>query len=106
MIMFQLSFGVASDKAEEFERTYQEVFEPALSRQDGFLGATFCRLFAADVVKEIEAAPSTEFALVWGFLGRKNAQQGGLARAVGTEDSDSITLAYVADPFSHRSSGA
>lgn len=58
MIMFQLSFEVSEDKRAAFEETYHTVFEPALSRQEGFLGATFTRLYAPAVVAEINAAPS------------------------------------------------
>ena len=36
MILFQLYFDVPDNKRSEFESTYAEVFQPALSRQQGF----------------------------------------------------------------------
>ena len=60
MIQFQLLFEVAEDKRAEFERTYAEVFEPALRRQKGFQNVRFLRLYAPAQVAEIEATP-TEF---------------------------------------------
>ncbi|HTM45949.1 MAG TPA: antibiotic biosynthesis monooxygenase [Polyangiaceae bacterium] len=58
MIQFQLLFQVADDKAAAFENTFFEVFQPALSRQPGFISAKLLRLFSATAQKEIEASPS------------------------------------------------
>lgn len=58
MILFQLLFEVADDKRPEFERTYAEVFEPALRRQKGFQSVKLIRLYPPEVVSEIEAAPT------------------------------------------------
>jgi heme-degrading monooxygenase HmoA len=60
MILFQLLFEVAEDQRAEFERTYAEVFEPALRRQKGFQNVRFLRLYAPAQMAEIEAVP-TEF---------------------------------------------
>jgi len=60
MILFQLYFDVPDDKRSEFETTYAEVFEPALSRQKGFQSARLLRLFSAARIEEIKAEP-TEF---------------------------------------------
>jgi heme-degrading monooxygenase HmoA len=58
MILFQLLFEVAEDKRAEFERTYAEVFEPALRRQPGFQNVKFLRLYPPAEVAKIEAAPT------------------------------------------------
>ena len=58
MILFQLYFEVAPERAEEFESTFAKVFLPALSRQQGFRHCKLLRTFPASVTKEIEATPS------------------------------------------------
>jgi heme-degrading monooxygenase HmoA len=58
MILFQLHFEVADDKRGEFEKTYTEVFEPALRKQKGFQNVKLLRLFAPAQVAEIEASPT------------------------------------------------
>lgn len=58
MIQFQLLFKVSDAKKQEFERTFVEVFQPALSRQQGFVSAKLLRLFSPAVQQEIQAAPS------------------------------------------------
>ena len=45
MILFQLYFDVPDDKRSEFESAYTEVFEPALSRQEGFRARVCCVFF-------------------------------------------------------------
>jgi len=58
MILFQLLFEVADDKKAEFEKTYAQVFEPALKKQKGFQNVKFIRLYPPAVVSEIEATPT------------------------------------------------
>jgi hypothetical protein len=58
MILFQLHFDVADDKVAEFERTYSEVFAPALKRQTGFKNAKLIRVYSPAQVAEIQASPS------------------------------------------------
>lgn len=58
MIQFQLLFKVADANKAEFERTFSEVFKPALGRQKGFVSVAFARLFSPAVRQEIQATPS------------------------------------------------
>ncbi|HVX96583.1 MAG TPA: hypothetical protein VHK47_16830 [Polyangia bacterium] len=58
MILFQLHFEVADDKRAEFEKTYKEVFEPALKKQKGFQNVKFIRYYAPAQATEIEASPT------------------------------------------------
>ncbi|HET6279446.1 MAG TPA: DUF4286 family protein [Polyangia bacterium] len=58
MILFQLHFDVADERRQEFEKTYNEVFEPAVSRQEGFKNAKLIRFYPPDQVREIEASPT------------------------------------------------
>jgi heme-degrading monooxygenase HmoA len=58
MILFQLLFEVADDKRAEFEKTYTEVFAPALRRQKGFQNVKLLRLYAPAQQAEIEATPT------------------------------------------------
>jgi heme-degrading monooxygenase HmoA len=58
MILFQLLFEVADDKRTEFEKTYTQVFEPALRKQKGFQNVRFFRTYAPAQAAEIEASPT------------------------------------------------
>jgi hypothetical protein len=58
MILFQLLFEVADDKRVEFEKTYAQVFEPALKRQKGFQNVKLIRFYAPAMAAEIEATPT------------------------------------------------
>jgi heme-degrading monooxygenase HmoA len=58
MILFQLLFEVADDKKAEFEKTYTQVFEPALKKQKGFQNVKLIRFYAPAVAAEIEATPT------------------------------------------------
>ena len=58
MILFQLHFEVADDKRAEFERTYAEVFAPALRKQKGFQNVKFFRYYPNHIAAEIEASPT------------------------------------------------
>jgi len=58
MILFQLLFEVADDKRTEFEKTYSEVFEPALRRQKGFQNVKLIRFYPPAQAAEIEATPT------------------------------------------------
>ncbi|HEY0711954.1 MAG TPA: cupin, partial [Polyangia bacterium] len=57
-ILFQLLFEVSDAKRAQFEKTYAELFEPALRRQTGFQNVKLIRLFSATQVAEISAAPT------------------------------------------------
>ena len=56
MILFQLHFEVAEDRCQEFERTYAEVFAPAVSRRDGFVNSKLIRFYSPQQTQEIEAS--------------------------------------------------
>ena len=58
MILFQLLFEVADDKKAEFEKTYAQVFEPALKKQKGFQNVKLIRFYPPAVAAEIEATPT------------------------------------------------
>jgi heme-degrading monooxygenase HmoA len=58
MILFQLLFEVADDKKAEFEKTFAQVFEPALKKQKGFQNVKLIRFYAPAVAAEIEATPT------------------------------------------------
>jgi hypothetical protein len=58
MILFQLLFEVADDKRTEFEKTYTQVFEPALKKQKGFQNVKLIRFYAPAQAAEIEATPT------------------------------------------------
>lgn len=60
MILFQLHFEVAEDRCQDFEKTYAEVFAPAVSRQQGFGNAKLIRFYAPQQTAEIEAS-ATEY---------------------------------------------
>ncbi|HVZ71816.1 MAG TPA: hypothetical protein VHJ20_05515 [Polyangia bacterium] len=58
MILFQLHFEVADDRRAEFEKTYAEVFSPALRKQKGFQNVKLIRFYAPAQAAEIEASPT------------------------------------------------
>jgi len=58
MILFQLLFEVADDRRAEFEKTYAQVFEPALKKQKGFQNVKLIRFYAPQQAAEIEASPT------------------------------------------------
>jgi heme-degrading monooxygenase HmoA len=58
MILFQLLFEVADDKRGEFEKTFTQVFEPALKRQKGFQNVKLIRFYPPAQAAEIEATPT------------------------------------------------
>jgi heme-degrading monooxygenase HmoA len=60
MMLLQIYFNVAEEQARDFERMYQEIYVPALNRQQGYISSKLLRLFPPAVAQEIEAAP-TEF---------------------------------------------
>ncbi len=60
MILFELHFQVDPGKSAEFEKAYEEVFAPAISKQKGFQSLKLLRLYAPEVIAEIEAS-STEY---------------------------------------------
>ncbi len=60
MILFELHFQVEAQKKADFERTYAELFAPAISKQKGFQSLKLLRLYAPEAIAEIEAS-STEY---------------------------------------------
>jgi heme-degrading monooxygenase HmoA len=58
MILFQLHFEVADARRAEFEKTYTDVFAPALSKQKGFQNVKFIRFYGPAQAAEIEASPT------------------------------------------------
>jgi heme-degrading monooxygenase HmoA len=58
MILFELHFQVDPARRAEFETTVAEVFLPAISKQKGFQSFKLLRLYAPQVVAEIEASPT------------------------------------------------
>jgi heme-degrading monooxygenase HmoA len=58
MILFELHFQVDPTKRDEFERTYADVFAPAISKQEGFQSLKFLRLYSPSALAEIQASPT------------------------------------------------
>lgn len=58
MILFELHFQVEPHDKAAFERAYAEVFAPAISKQKGFQSLKLLRLYAPQVLAEIEASPT------------------------------------------------
>ncbi len=58
MILFELHFQVAPQNRAAFESAYAEVFAPAISKQNGLQSLKLLRLYAPEVVAEIEASPT------------------------------------------------
>jgi heme-degrading monooxygenase HmoA len=58
MILFELHFQVDAARGEEFESAYAQVFAPAISKQKGFQSLKLLRLFAPEIIAEIEASPT------------------------------------------------
>jgi heme-degrading monooxygenase HmoA len=58
MILFELHFQVEPQNQAAFERAYAEVFAPAISRQKGFQSLKLLRLYAPEVIAEIQASPT------------------------------------------------
>ena len=50
--------GIQDDKRAAFEKTYTEVFEPALKKQQGFQNVKLLRFYAPAQAAEIEASPT------------------------------------------------
>ena len=58
MILFELHFQVEPRNQAAFERAYADVFAVAISRQKGFQSLKLLRLYAPEVIAEIEASPT------------------------------------------------
>jgi hypothetical protein len=58
MMLLQIFFDVAPERAAEFEQMYREVYVPALQVQQGYLRSNLLRVFAPAMANEIGAAPT------------------------------------------------
>jgi heme-degrading monooxygenase HmoA len=58
MILFELHFQVQADQRGAFEQAFTDVFAPAISKQKGFQSLKLLRLYAPEVIAEIEASPT------------------------------------------------
>jgi antibiotic biosynthesis monooxygenase (ABM) superfamily enzyme len=58
MILLQIHFDVAEDRAAAFERMYRDIYIPALRKQTGYVRSSLLRLFPLQAAREIEAAPT------------------------------------------------
>jgi antibiotic biosynthesis monooxygenase (ABM) superfamily enzyme len=67
MILFQILFEIADDRRAEFEKSYRDVFQPALRKQPGFVTSKLLRLYPADRIEEIQGAP-TQFNYEFNFV--------------------------------------
>lgn len=61
MIALRISVRVDDERRPDLERTYLEVFLPALRRQAGFRGSTLYRSFPEHIAREINAAESADY---------------------------------------------
>jgi antibiotic biosynthesis monooxygenase (ABM) superfamily enzyme len=67
MVLFQILFEIADDRRAEFEKSYRDVFQPALRKQPGFVTSKLLRLYPAARIEEIQGAP-TEFNYEFNFV--------------------------------------
>jgi hypothetical protein len=67
MILFQILFEIADDRRAEFEKSYRDVFQPALRKQPGFVTSKLLRLYPADRIEEIQGTP-TQFNYEFNFV--------------------------------------
>ena len=67
MILFQILFEIADDRRAEFEKTYADVFQPALRKQPGFVTSKLLRLYPAARIQEIQGLAS-EFNYEFNFV--------------------------------------
>jgi len=58
MILFELHFQVDAARRAEFEQAFAQVFAPAISKQKGFTSLKLLRLYAPEIIAEIEASPT------------------------------------------------
>ena len=58
MMLLQIFFDVAPERAAEFEQMYREVYVPALQAQQGYMRSNLLRVFPPPVSREIDAAPT------------------------------------------------
>ena len=57
-MLLQIYFDVSAEKSPDFERMYQDVYVPALRKQEGYLSSRLLRIFPPHVELEIGAATS------------------------------------------------
>ena len=58
MMLLQIFFDVAPERAAEFEQMYREAYVPALQVQQGYLRSNLLRVFTPAMANEIGAAPT------------------------------------------------
>jgi len=60
MILLQIYFEIPKERSASFEEMYENVYVPALRKQQGYLGSKLLRIFPPAASEAIEASP-TEF---------------------------------------------
>lgn len=58
-IVLQMDFVVLKENMEAFEKMYYSIYVPAMTVQQGYVGSKLLRLFPENIVKEIQAEPTT-----------------------------------------------
>lgn len=58
-IVLQMDFEVTKANAEAFEKMYTSIYVPAMIVQTGYIESKILRLFPENIVKQIEAEPTT-----------------------------------------------
>ncbi len=58
MILLQIYFEIAPERNADFEKMYEDVYVPAMRKQQGYLGSKLLRIYAPAVSRAIQAAPS------------------------------------------------
>lgn len=72
----QMDFVVPKENFEAFEKMYSTIYVPALSIQQGFLGAKLFKIFPDETAKKIEAEPTEyNYQIQFSFDSEENRQK-------------------------------
>jgi len=58
MMLLQIYFKVPVEKSGDFEKMYENIYVPALRKQQGYIRSDLLRVFPKDMADEIEATPT------------------------------------------------
>lgn len=76
VMALQMDFVVPKENFEAFEKMYSTIYVPALSVQQGFLGAKLFKIFPDETAKKIEAEPTEyNYQIQFSFDSEENRQK-------------------------------